>query len=239
MEKSIDHTTQAAEGAVVGVFGDGEPLQRLRLGLSALRHRGAEEDGVVLVTEAGLSREPLGGSPGDGGDRILPSPAPRRGAGARQLGRRRPRLGLGRGPGERPAHLGRTIRPRGASGAGEGTKTSCCSSWRPPPQHPGEPLGRRLGGASRGLRRALAHPGAPARRPGSPRPAPALCGASGAGWAVGSEQPALERLGARACRELDPGELLIVDRSGVVRLSPWPKRPARPCAVELRAPRPA
>jgi hypothetical protein len=75
----MDDRARAAEGAVVGVFGDGEPLQRLRLGLSALRHRGAEEDGVVLVTEAGLTREPLGDRPASAG--IASSRRPRLGVG--------------------------------------------------------------------------------------------------------------------------------------------------------------
>lgn len=233
MEKSIDHTTQAAEGAVVGVFGDGEPLQRLRLGLSALRHRGADEDGVVLVTEAGLSREPLGDRPATAG--IGSSRRPRLGVGPVLASLGGEDLALAWDGGLVNAQ--RIWAERSAQGGlwrrggdedlvlqlmAASPRNTLVNRWV-------DALGELQGGFAALLltrERLLA-----ARDPLGLRPL--FVGRLAAGWAVGSEQPALERLGARACRELDPGELLIVDRSGVVRLSPWPKRPARPCAVEL------
>jgi amidophosphoribosyltransferase len=225
--------SRAAEGAVVGVFGDGEPLQRLRLGLSALRHRGADEDGVVLVTEAGLSREPLGDRPATAG--IASSRRPKLGAGpviatlggealalawdgglvnAEQIwAERSAHGGLWRGGGDEEL----VLQLMAAS-----ARNTLVNRWV-------DALGELQGGFAALLltrERLLA-----ARDPLGLRPL--FVGRLGGGWAVASEQPALERLGARACRELDPGELLIVDRSGVVRLSPWPRRTARPCAVEL------
>ena len=229
----MDHTSRAAEGAVVGVFGDGEPLQRLRLGLSALRHRGADEDGVVLVTDGGLSREPMGDRPATAG--IGSS--------------RRPRLGVG------PVIA--TLGGEALAMAWDGGLVNAEHIWAERSAQGGlwrrggdeelvlqlmaashrntlvnrwvDALGELQGGFAALLltrERLLA-----ARDPLGLRPL--FVGRLVAGWAVASEQPALERLGARACRELEPGELLIVDRSGVVRLSPWPRRPARPCAVEL------
>lgn len=229
----MDHTSRAAEGAVVGVFGDGEPLQRLRLGLSALRHRGAEEDGVVLVTEAGLTREPLGDRPATAG--IASSRRPRLGVGPALATLGGEELALAWDGGlvnaeaiwaERAAQGG--LWRRGGDEElvlqlmAASHRATLVNRWV-------DALGELQGGFAALLltrERLLA-----ARDPLGLRPL--FVGRLGAGWAVASEQPALERLGARACRELDPGELLIVDRSGGARLSPWPKRPPRLCAVEL------
>ncbi|MBK9648877.1 MAG: hypothetical protein IPO67_27630 [Deltaproteobacteria bacterium] len=225
--------SRAAEGAVVGVFGDGEPLQRLRLGLSALRHRGADEDGVVLATESGLSREPLGDRPATAG--VGSSRRPRLGVGPAIATLGGEELALAWDGGlvnaeqiwaERSAQGG--LWRRGGDEElvlqlmAASPRNTLVNRWV-------DALGELQGGFAALLltrERLLA-----ARDPLGLRPL--FVGRLGVGWAVASEQPALERLGARACRELDPGELLIVDRSGVVRLSPWPKRPARPCAVEL------
>jgi amidophosphoribosyltransferase len=44
------------------------------------------------------------------------------------------------------------------------------------------------------------------------------------GWVLGSETPALDIVGASFVRELDPGELLIIDGDGPRSLQPWPGR---------------
>ncbi|MBV9660385.1 MAG: amidophosphoribosyltransferase [Acidimicrobiales bacterium] len=42
------------------------------------------------------------------------------------------------------------------------------------------------------------------------------------GWVVASETPALDIVGAHLVREVDPGELLIIDSEGPVSEAPWP-----------------
>jgi amidophosphoribosyltransferase len=42
------------------------------------------------------------------------------------------------------------------------------------------------------------------------------------GWVLGSETPALDITGAHFVRELDPGELLVIDANGPRSLQPWP-----------------
>jgi amidophosphoribosyltransferase len=42
------------------------------------------------------------------------------------------------------------------------------------------------------------------------------------GWVLGSETPALDITGAHFVRELDPGELLVIDTEGPRSLQPWP-----------------
>jgi amidophosphoribosyltransferase len=64
-----------------------------------------------------------------------------------------------------------------------------------------------------------------ARDPNGFRP---LClGRLDAGWVLASETPALDIVGAHFVRELDPGELVVIDASGVRSLRPFP-----PAAVE-------
>jgi amidophosphoribosyltransferase len=42
------------------------------------------------------------------------------------------------------------------------------------------------------------------------------------GWVLASETPALDVTGARFDRELDPGEVVVIDEVGPVSLRPWP-----------------
>jgi amidophosphoribosyltransferase len=42
------------------------------------------------------------------------------------------------------------------------------------------------------------------------------------GWVLGSETPALDIIGAHFVRELDPGELLVIDSDGPRSSRPWP-----------------
>ncbi|MGH9057501.1 MAG: amidophosphoribosyltransferase [Acidimicrobiales bacterium] len=42
------------------------------------------------------------------------------------------------------------------------------------------------------------------------------------GWVLASETPALDVTGAAFVRELDPGEMVVVDADGTCSLSPWP-----------------
>lgn len=229
----MDLTSRAAEGAVVGVFGDAEPLMRLRLGLAALRHRGADEDGVALVTEEGLTRAPQAEAPATAGIASARRPVGGGGPALATLGGEALALAWDGGLvnaealwAERSAQGG--LWRRGGDEElvlqlmAASHRNTLVNRWV-------DALGAVRGGFAALLltrERLLA-----ARDPLGLRPL--FVGRLGGGWAVASELPALERLGARAGRELEPGELLIVDRSGLVRLSPWPKRPPRPCAVEL------
>ncbi|MBK9366847.1 MAG: hypothetical protein IPN01_11085 [Deltaproteobacteria bacterium] len=185
--------SRAAEGAVVGVFGDGEPLQRLRLGLSALRHRGADEDGVVLATESGLSREPLGDRPATAG--VGSSRRPRLGVGPAIATLGGEELALAWDGGlvnaeqiwaERSAQGG--LWRRGGDEElvlqlmAASPRNTLVNRWV-------DALGELQGGFAALLltrERLLA-----ARDPLGLRPL--FVGRLGVGWAVGSEQPALER----------------------------------------------
>ncbi|HWE56389.1 MAG TPA: amidophosphoribosyltransferase [Acidimicrobiales bacterium] len=42
------------------------------------------------------------------------------------------------------------------------------------------------------------------------------------GWVVASETPALDIVGAHFVREVDPGEMLVIDKEGTRSLYPWP-----------------
>jgi len=63
---------------------------------------------------------------------------------------------------------------------------------------------------------------------------PLCLGRIGEGWVVASETCALDNLGARYVREVDPGEIIIVDRNGL-RSIPVPERHVRDafCIFEL------
>ena len=54
------------------------------------------------------------------------------------------------------------------------------------------------------------------------------------GWVLASETPALDIVGAPFVRELEPGELLVIDADGHRSLRPVPGRADRPQAVPLR-----
>jgi amidophosphoribosyltransferase len=55
------------------------------------------------------------------------------------------------------------------------------------------------------------------------------------GWVLASETPALDITGAHFVRELDPGELLVIDADGPRSVSPWPEEHIDPklCLFEF------
>ncbi|MCK6505494.1 amidophosphoribosyltransferase [Myxococcota bacterium] len=61
---------------------------------------------------------------------------------------------------------------------------------------------------------------------------PLVLGRRGEAWAVASETCALDLIGAQVVREIEPGEMVIVDRDGVQALRPFPRRPRRACIFE-------
>ena len=65
---------------------------------------------------------------------------------------------------------------------------------------------------------------------------PLCIGRRGEGWVVASESCALDNLGAEFLREIDPGEVVIIDRQGL-RSSIWPgvseSKPRALCVFEL------
>ena len=61
---------------------------------------------------------------------------------------------------------------------------------------------------------------------------PLVLGARGDAFVVASETCALELMGATYVREIAPGEMVIIDREGLLSLHPFPKRPRRACVFE-------
>ena len=61
---------------------------------------------------------------------------------------------------------------------------------------------------------------------------PMVLGKRGKSWVIASETCALGLIGAEYLREVEPGEMLIVDRDGVQSLFPFPRRPRRACVFE-------
>lgn len=55
------------------------------------------------------------------------------------------------------------------------------------------------------------------------------------GWVVASETPALDIVGAHFVRELDPGEMLVIDADGCHSFNPWPAEDVDPklCIFEF------
>jgi amidophosphoribosyltransferase len=64
---------------------------------------------------------------------------------------------------------------------------------------------------------------------------PLCLGRLESGWVVASETPALDIVGATFVRELDPGELLVIDADGTRSLRPWPAEAIDPhlCIFEF------
>jgi amidophosphoribosyltransferase len=61
---------------------------------------------------------------------------------------------------------------------------------------------------------------------------PLVLGRRGAAHVVASETCALDLIGAELVREIEPGEMVILDRDGVQSLRPFPRRPRRACVFE-------
>ncbi|HVA42315.1 MAG TPA: amidophosphoribosyltransferase, partial [Acidimicrobiales bacterium] len=64
---------------------------------------------------------------------------------------------------------------------------------------------------------------------------PLCLGRLDAGWVLASESPALDVIGAHLVRELDPGEMVIIDATGVRTVQPFPPERIEPrlCSFEF------
>ncbi|RME28398.1 MAG: amidophosphoribosyltransferase [Deltaproteobacteria bacterium] len=61
---------------------------------------------------------------------------------------------------------------------------------------------------------------------------PLVLGRRGNAWVLASESCALDLIGGELVREIEPGEMVIIDRDGVQSLRPFPRRPRRACVFE-------
>ena len=61
---------------------------------------------------------------------------------------------------------------------------------------------------------------------------PLVLGRRGEAWVVASETCALGLIDAEFVREVEPGEMVIIDRDGIQSLRPFPRRPRRACVFE-------
>ncbi len=61
---------------------------------------------------------------------------------------------------------------------------------------------------------------------------PLVLGRLGESWILASETCALDIIGAEFEREVENGEIVVIDAGGVETLRPFPERPERPCIFE-------
>ena len=61
---------------------------------------------------------------------------------------------------------------------------------------------------------------------------PLVLGQLGDGWVLASETCALDMMGATFVRDVEHGEIVVIDDSGLRSLKPFPARAARPCLFE-------
>jgi amidophosphoribosyltransferase len=61
---------------------------------------------------------------------------------------------------------------------------------------------------------------------------PLVLGKRGSAWVVASESCALSLIGGEFIREIEPGEMIIIDEEGVQSLRPFPRQPRRSCVFE-------
>ena len=61
---------------------------------------------------------------------------------------------------------------------------------------------------------------------------PLILGQIGTAYVLASETCALDLMGAEFVREIDPGEVVIINDEGVRSYNPFPSRPVRPCLFE-------
>ena len=59
-----------------------------------------------------------------------------------------------------------------------------------------------------------------------------MLGQLGDGWVLASETCALDMMGATFVRDVEHGEIVVIDDSGLRSLKPFPARAARPCLFE-------
>ncbi|MEY2426533.1 MAG: amidophosphoribosyltransferase, partial [Actinomycetota bacterium] len=64
---------------------------------------------------------------------------------------------------------------------------------------------------------------------------PLCLGKLDSGWVIASESPALDIVGAHFVREIDPGEMVVIDAAGIRSMHPFPEERISPrlCMVEL------
>jgi amidophosphoribosyltransferase len=61
---------------------------------------------------------------------------------------------------------------------------------------------------------------------------PLVLGKLGESWVLASETCALDAVGAEFVRDVENGEVIVIDHEGLRSLKPFPVRPARPCLFE-------
>jgi amidophosphoribosyltransferase len=61
---------------------------------------------------------------------------------------------------------------------------------------------------------------------------PLVLGQIGDGWVLASETCALDMMGATFVRDVEHGEIVVIDDNGVESIKPFPARAARPCLFE-------
>jgi amidophosphoribosyltransferase len=61
---------------------------------------------------------------------------------------------------------------------------------------------------------------------------PLVLGKIGEAWVLASETCALDTIGATFVRDVEHGEIVVIDQDGVQSLKPFPTREARPCLFE-------
>ena len=67
---------------------------------------------------------------------------------------------------------------------------------------------------------------------------PLVIGQLNDGWILASETCALDLIGASVYREVEPGEMVIIDQDGVQSLCPFPRRPRRAALAQRSRARP-
>ncbi len=61
---------------------------------------------------------------------------------------------------------------------------------------------------------------------------PLVLGKLGKAWVLASETCALDTMGATFIRDIEHGEVVVIDEEGLTSIKPFPEKPARPCLFE-------
>ncbi|WP_409018472.1 amidophosphoribosyltransferase [Brevundimonas vesicularis] len=61
---------------------------------------------------------------------------------------------------------------------------------------------------------------------------PLVLGKLGKAWVLASETCALDTMGATFIRDVEHGEVVVIDEEGLTSIKPFPEKPARPCLFE-------
>ena len=234
---------------IFGVRGHPEAVQLTRLGLYSLQHRGQESFGVVAVDDSGIARAMrsmglVAGTPdGNGLHGTLAIGHTRYStAGSSTIENAQPVLARSRGGHLALAHNGNLINAAELRSELEAAGSIFASTMdsevivhrlaksdAPTPE-------QRLADALVGVEGAysllvgIGDTLLAARDPRGWRPL--VMGKLGDAVVFASETCALDIIGARFEREIAPGEIVAVDKSGVRSSSPLPKRELRRCVFE-------